>query len=226
MITTRDILGAIVEGGWKLAPNPFLKWVSNDRVIVYQHSDYGYSAFEMKIKGDRIVFFRVLSPYVEDAKKIEAMTLEKVILHIWGMAIASVRPDTSPHEGNVIRQDTLKWATFELNERMELSLQAGMKKVADYANNFAGIKDNPEWKHQLEDWGISKELLGKPEGEPFFTFYLIDLKKQNDKLFWRWTGTPEDEWKEIEDILAFLELYYPLKWRTFICKTMGIKGVE
>lgn len=36
----------------------------------------------------------------------------------------------------------------------EISFKAGMKKVADYANNFAGIKHNPEWQAKLKDWEI------------------------------------------------------------------------
>lgn len=162
MITTREILKAIEDGGWKLAREPFLKWIGNDRVIVYQHSDYGYSAFEMKIKDDRIVFFRALSPYIEDAKKIEAMTLEEVIIHIWEMAIASVRPDTSPYEGNVIRQNTLKWATFELNERMELSLEAGIRKVAEYLKDEIATQETrsagiPKLKAHLN--AVEKTIL-------------------------------------------------------------------
>ena len=58
----------------------------------------------------------------------------------------------------------------------------------------------------------------------FATFYLIDLKTENGKLFWRWTRT-EDEWKEVTDIHSFLTTYYPPAWRSFILKTMGM-GIE
>jgi hypothetical protein len=90
-------------------------------------------------------------------KEIKAgreMTLEEVVIHIWDMALASVRPGVMPYDANVVRQNTLFWATFELNERIQLAMEAGMKKVADLANNFAGIKHNPEWKAKLKELGI------------------------------------------------------------------------
>ena len=39
-------------------------------------------------------------------------------------------------------------------EQAEISVKAGMRKVANYANQFAGIKDNPEWRSKLKEWGI------------------------------------------------------------------------
>ena len=67
-----------------------------------------------------------------------------------------------------------------------------------------------------------QQLPGQPTEEPFWTFYLIDFTKQNGRLFWRWTGTPKHEWKEVGDILSFLNVYYPLSWHAFIIETMEL----
>ena len=57
-------------------------------------------------------------------KKPSEMTLEEIIIKIQNMAIASVRPGIDPHDADVVRQDILKWASFELNERIEQAVEA------------------------------------------------------------------------------------------------------
>ena len=87
------------------------------------------------------------------------LTLEEIIIKIWNMAISSVSPSIVPNQANVVRQDTLKWASFELNERAERCLKAGVDKVAqfitDYVRNngsvaekYTDAKDNiaTEWQ--------------------------------------------------------------------------------
>ena len=39
----------------------------------------------------------------------------------------------------------------------EASFKAGRREVAEFANQFAGIKHNPEWKARLKDWEIEIE---------------------------------------------------------------------
>lgn len=73
-----------------------------------------------------------------EIKQPSEMTLEEIIIKIWSMAIATVQPGKDPHDANVVRQDTLKWASFELNERIELAVKAGKGKV--YASQ-EGIRD-------------------------------------------------------------------------------------
>jgi len=93
------------------------------------------------------------------AAPIGILTLEEIIIKIWDMAIASVRPGITPYQANVVRQDTLKWASFELNERAELARKAGVNQIhefiAEYVKNggriaekYQSAKDyiEPEWQ--------------------------------------------------------------------------------
>jgi hypothetical protein len=104
----------------------------------------------------------------EAAPVISGATLEEIIIKIWDMAIASVRPGTTPYDANVVRQDTLKWASFELNERAELCLKAGRKGMVDFLDKY-----HPEWRDYIkavmtkEEWHhfvISGEEMNK-EGD-------------------------------------------------------------
>ena len=36
----------------------------------------------------------------------------------------------------------------------EISFKAGIKEVVEFANHFAGIKHNPEWKAKKKEWGL------------------------------------------------------------------------
>ena len=40
----------------------------------------------------------------------------------------------------------------------EISFPIGMRKVIRFANQFAGIKHNPEWKAKLKEWEKNDKL--------------------------------------------------------------------
>lgn len=49
-----------------------------------------------------------------------------------------------------------------LREQDKISLKAGMEKVARFADQFAGIKHNPQWIAQIKAWNLE---LGKEDKE-------------------------------------------------------------
>jgi len=93
---------------------------------------------------------------------------------------------------------------------------------------WAQIEALDELKAKLALFGLTIKELGQSK-EPKFqegesgikTFYLIDLKKENGKLFWSWTR--RNEWEEVTDIHSFLTTYYPPDWRAFITEAMGLE---
>lgn len=48
-------------------------------------------------------------------------------------------------------QENACWHAFEEGSK------AGIEKVVRFADQFAGIKHNPEWKTQLKKWGIGRK---------------------------------------------------------------------
>jgi len=52
-----------------------------------------------------------------EAKEI---TLEEIVVKIWGMAQASIEQGNPPYEDNVVRQATLEWALGELKKKAKI----------------------------------------------------------------------------------------------------------
>jgi hypothetical protein len=75
---------------------------------------------------------------------IKAMTLEEIITKIWNMAWSCKKLKYKTSQIDVVWQDTLKWATTELNERAELCVKAGRKEVTDLLDKY-----HPEWRDYI-----------------------------------------------------------------------------
>ena len=99
------------------------------------------------------------------------------------------------------------------------------KLYDEMLNIWSQIQALDENKAKLALFGLTIQNLHRPaefSDESFCTFYLIDLKKQGEKLFWRWTGQPREQWSEVTDIHSFLTTYYPPEWCSYIIKTMDL----
>jgi len=58
----------------------------------------------------------------EEGGRMEAkeITLEEIVVKIWGMAQASIEQGNPPYEDNVVRQATLEWALGELKKKAKI----------------------------------------------------------------------------------------------------------
>ena len=64
--------------------------------------------------------------------------------------------------------------------------------------------------------------MSKQNGVQDKTFYLIKLRRVDDKLYWAWDDL--NDWKEIVDFQEFLNQWYPETWHSYIRQEMGLKG--
>lgn len=139
------------------------------RVCEETHEDWDYLRIYLDNSiGGRCVHIRCLPPWLRQMLDLESesekkpMTLEEIIIKVWEMAQTSVKQGNDPYNDNAVRQSTLKWASFELNERTEIAREAGVRKVAEYLKDEIATQETrsagiPKLKAHLN--AVEKTIL-------------------------------------------------------------------
>ena len=58
------------------------------------------------------------------------------------------------YEQSVLDNNNWCRETHGFEVGVEQGIATGRREVVEFANHFAGIKHNPEWKSKLKEWGI------------------------------------------------------------------------